>query len=77
MTRWNHGCLRRARIYQLFLDWKRAHDGAPPSYRQIAEQFDPPLSLSMVYYHVRRLIEQGLLEWRDGALCSNGEWMNR
>ena len=62
-------------MYQFILQWKRAHDGAPPSYRRMAAQFDPPLSLSIVYYHIQHLIGMGLLKKVDGDLCTNGEWM--
>ena len=53
--------------YRYIVDWALGHKGNTPSQRQIAAGVG--FSHATAHYHIQQLIEKGLLERRDGALC--------
>jgi len=66
---------RELAVYEFIICWKLTHDGDMPTYRQILQSFDPPLSLSMVFYYLHKLRRNKLLVRIDGVWCTTqGAW---
>lgn len=53
--------------YKYIVDWALQHKGNTPSHRQIAAGCG--FSHATAHYHIQQLIDKGLLERLDGALC--------
>lgn len=50
------------------MKYKAEHDGNSPTVREISER-QGYKNFQVVHQHIKRLVENGLLEWRDGKLC--------
>ena len=53
--------------YRFIVDWALEHGGNTPTQRQIAAGCG--FSHATAHYQIQQLIQKGLLERRDGALC--------
>lgn len=56
-----------ADTYRFIVDWAIAHKGNTPSLKQIGDALG--VAPATVFYHVRALVERGVLERIDGDLC--------
>lgn len=50
------------------MKYKRLHDGNSPTVRELAES-EGHVNWQMTHRHIKRLAQEGLLEWKDGKLC--------
>lgn len=50
------------------MKYKLSHDGNSPNIRELAG-IEGHVNHQMTHKHVKRLVEEKLLEWKDGKLC--------
>lgn len=70
------GEARRMEIYHFIVDYANEKDGPTPSINEIKANFDWCKSYATAYYHVMKMIADGLLRQEDNKLVVvDSEWI--
>lgn len=61
-------------LYQFIVEYKQSHDGAAPTYQEIADGIGVG-SKSTIHIYIHKMIDIGVLKVVDGKICVvGGHW---